>query len=208
MGSPPPPYTHLNHQSAYSKHTRSWTESQTPLPIALSKLRWWEIFSVCGPTARVPLCIWNCGQFLYGNPLRARPIDGHKILQMTNSENVRCPCSGRERLMALHRMRRDEGETNTGRRRSALFFIFFPRDKTVSDERFTFGDKRGVSELTPQGIECGLMIQLFWAPRNTNVTAMCCHSRESLNPGVHGCISGKGSPCPTALCCCLAAIDK
>ena len=42
-----------------------------------------------------------------------------------------------------------------------VLYFFFPRDKTVSDERFTFGDKRGVSALTPQGIECGLMIQLF-----------------------------------------------
>ena len=64
--------------------------------------------------------------------------------------------------MALHRMWRDGGQTTSGRRRSASFStFFFPRDKTVSDERFTFGDKRGVSALTPQGIECGLMIQLF-----------------------------------------------
>lgn len=54
-----------------------------------------------------------------------------------------------------------------------------------------FGDKGGVCDLTLQGVECGLMMQLFRAPWNSDVTVMCCHSRESLNPGVRGSISEK-----------------
>ncbi len=175
----------------------------------------WEIFSVCGPTAKVPLCIWNRGQFLYGNPLKARPIDGHKIPQMTNSESVRCPCSRSERLIALLGLQRDGGEKNTRkrkRRRRVSSFIFFSSATRQSEwwkDHFLV-IKGEVCDLTLQAVECGLMIglQLFWAPWNTNVTVMCFHSRESLNPGVQGCISEKWTACPTALCCCLAAIDK
>lgn len=78
-------------------------------------------------------------QFLYCNPLKARPIDRHKIFQLSNSESVRCPCSRRsERLLALRGLQGGGGTLRPGRERAFLLSFFFISIATSrSDDRFT-----------------------------------------------------------------------
>lgn len=78
-------------------------------------------------------------QFLYCNPLKARPIDRHKIFQLSNSESVRCPCSRRsERLLAPRGPQGGGGTLTQGRERAFLLSFFIVLIATSRrDDRFT-----------------------------------------------------------------------
>ncbi len=208
-------HTHTNHQYTYTKHTPLLNRMWNTLPIALFEPPA-EKYSVCVVPRLKFLSAYETADssfmVIHLKPDQSMGTKSPKWLTLKVWDAL--VLGVKDWLLCLG-CRGMEGRKTQGRGRGGggshplFFFSSATRQSEWWKDHFLV-IKGEVCDLTLQAVECGLMIglQLFWAPWNTNVTVMCFHSRESLNPGVQGCISEKWTACPTALCCCLAAIDK